>query len=217
MSEDKDIVEGYRQQSGKLPFSRPGSGGSRKMSKPRDGDTMASIRGSGGHKHDDVVTGSAVGRPTALIDGRWKVTGQAQYGDDVRLPGELIGRIVRSKHHYARVLSIDVSAAIELPGVVAVATGQDASGRFGVLPVTKDEHAMAQEKVRHVGDLIACVAATDEATAREAVRLVEVEYEELEAVHDMRQGLEDSDEPIHDRGKYHIGASNVQEGVPGVR
>jgi len=87
MSEDKDIVEGYRQQSGKLPFSRPGSGGSRKMSKPRDEDTIASIREGGGHKHDDVVTGSAIGRPTALVDGQWKVTGQAQYGDDVRLPG----------------------------------------------------------------------------------------------------------------------------------
>ncbi len=105
MSEDKDRVEGYRQQSSKLPFSRPGSGGSRKMSEPRDEDTRARIRGEGGHKHDDVVTGSAIGKSTALIDGRWKVTGQAQYGDDVRLPGELIGRIVRSKHHYARAVS----------------------------------------------------------------------------------------------------------------
>ena len=186
MSEDKDRVEGYRQQSGKLPFPRPGSGGSRGTSDLRDEGAIAGIKGTNEHKHDDLVTGSAVGRPTALVDGRWKVTGQAHYGDDVRLPGELIGRIVRSKHHYARVLSIDVSAALELPGVVAVATGRDASGSFGVLPVTKDEHAMAQEKVRHVGDLVACVAAVDESTAREAVRLIEVEYEELEALHDMR-------------------------------
>ena len=95
MSEDKDRVEGYRQQSGKLPFSRPGSGGSRRISEPRDEDAISNIRGDGGHKHGDLVTGSAVGKPTALVDGRWKVTGQAQYGDDVRLPSELIGRIVR--------------------------------------------------------------------------------------------------------------------------
>ena len=81
MSEDKDRVEGYRQQSGKLPFPRPGSGGSRGTSDLRDEEAIAGIRGSGEHKHDDLVTGSAVGRPTALVDGRWKVTGQAQYGD----------------------------------------------------------------------------------------------------------------------------------------
>ena len=61
MSEDKDIVEGYRQQSGKLPFSRPGSGGSRKMSEPRDEDAIESVKGTSGHKHDDLVTGSAIG------------------------------------------------------------------------------------------------------------------------------------------------------------
>ena len=87
MSEDKDIVEGYRQQSGKLPFSRPGSGGSRRMSEPRDEDAVERVKGVSEHKHDDLVTGSAVGRPTALVDGRWKVTGQALYGDDIRLPG----------------------------------------------------------------------------------------------------------------------------------
>ena len=88
MADDEDKVVGYRQQGGKLPFPRPGSGGSRKFSEPRDEDRIARTRGSGGHKHDDLVTGSAIGKTTALIDGRWKVTGQARYGDDVRLPGE---------------------------------------------------------------------------------------------------------------------------------
>ena len=213
MADEKDKVVGYRQQGGKLPFPRPGSGGSRKFSEPRDEDRIAKTRGSGSHKHNDLVTGSAVGKATPLIDGRWKVTGQAQYGDDVRLPGELIGKIVRSKHHYARVLSIDATRALELPGVAAIATGQDASGTFGVLPVTKDEHAMARDKVRHVGDLVACVAAVDELSAREAARLIEVEYEEMDATHDMRKGLDDADEPIHDRGKYHIGSSNIQKRV----
>ena len=70
---------------------------------------------------------------------------------------------MRSPHHYAKVVSIDTSKAEALPGVIAVATGDDAPNKFGV-PVTKDEHIMAVEKVRHVGDLVACVAAVDEAT-----------------------------------------------------
>ena len=84
---------------------------------------------------------------------------------------------------FAKILSIDCSKALELPGVVAIATGIDAKNKFGVLPVTKDEHAMAGDKVRHAGDLVACVAAEDEATAREAERLIEVEYEILDSIH----------------------------------
>ena len=94
-----------------------------------------------------------------------------------------------------------------------MATGEDAPNKFGVLPVTKDEHAMAVEKVRHVGDLVACVAAVDEATAREAASLIKVEYEVLDSIHDMKKGLEDVDEPIHWRGKYHVGSTNVQKRV----
>ena len=69
---------------------------------------------------------------------------------------------------------------------------------------------MAVEKVRHVGDLVACVAAVDEATAMEALNLFEIEWEVLDPVFDPRKGLEDQDEPIHWRGKYHVGTTNVQ-------
>ncbi len=220
MSEDegKEIV-GYKQQPGKLPFSKPGSGGKDGLSRTTDPMLIPESRGGGlsqpwgPHRHDNLVSGQVIGKPTALVDGGWKVTGQAHYGDDVRIPGELVGRIVRSPHHYARVLSVDFSEAIRLPGVVAIATGQDAKNKFGVLPVTKDEHAMAVDKVRHAGDLVACIAAEDEATAREAERLIEVEYEILDSIHDMREGLEDSENPIHDRGIYHIGESNIQKRV----
>ena len=156
-----DEMVGYRQQTGKLPFSKPGSGGKDQFSKPTDASIIPESQGGskkqpwGPHPHDELVSGQAIGKPTAMVDSRWKVTGQAHYGDDVRLAGELIGRIVRSPHHYARVLSIDVTKALELPGVIAVATGADAANKFGVLPVTKDEHAMAVEKVRHAGDLVA--------------------------------------------------------------
>ena len=168
---------------------------------------------AGDHIHDRDRTGTVVGRSIPLVDSNAKVTGQAWYGDDVRLPGELIGKILRSPHHYAKIKSIDTSRVEALPGVVAVATGQDAPNRFGVLPVTKDEHAMAVEKVRHVGDLVACVAAVDEATAIEALSLFDIEWEELEPVFDPKKGLEDHDEPIHWRGKYHLARTNVQKRV----
>ena len=205
--------------AGKQSFPPPGSGGSNPTMRPRDLDFIPETVGgkepkpAGDHIHDRARTGTSVGKSMPLVDSNAKVTGQAWYGDDVRLPGELIGKILRSPHHYARIKSIDTSKVEALPGVVAVATGQDAPNRFGVLPVTKDEHAMAVEKVRHVGDLVACVAAVDEATAIEALALFEIEWEELEPVFDPKEGLEDHDEPIHWRGKYHLARTNVQKRV----
>jgi len=215
---DKEM-QGYRQQPGKLPFAKPGSGGSKPFSDLRDmemipesqGGTKAQPRGP--NRHDHLITGSVVGKRTPLVDSHWKVTGQAKYGDDIRLPGEAIGKILRSPHHHARIKSIDISAAEEIPGVLAIATGKEYVSRFGVLPVTKDEHALAVDKVRHIGDLVACVAAEDEDTAIQALRAIKVEYEVLDAVHDMRKGIDDAEDPIHDRGKYHIGKSNVQKRV----
>ena len=205
--------------AGKLRFTPPRAGGSRPVSTPRDLDGIPESVGgnepqpAGHHVHDRLRTGTTVGRATALVDANAKVTGQAWYGDDVRLPNEVIGRILRSPHHYARIRSIDTSAAEAMPGVLAIATGDDAPKTFGVLPVTKDEHAMAVEKVRHVGDLVACVAAVDEATAMEALGAIVVDYEELDPEFDPRKGLEDVDEPIHWRGKYHVGRTNVQKRV----
>jgi 4-hydroxybenzoyl-CoA reductase subunit alpha len=221
---------GYKQQpsgvrtdgkrtAGKLVFPPPGSGGSDPHMKERDLDFIPESVGgrepqpAGSHIHDRARTGTSVGKATALVDSNAKVTGQAWYGDDVRLPNECIGKILRSPHHYARIKSIDTTKVEALPGVLAVATGKDAPQSFGVLPVTKDEHAMAQDKVRHVGDLVACVAAVDEATAIQALSLFEVEWEELEPIFDPKKGLEDHDEPIHWRGKYHLESTNVQKRV----
>ena len=228
------MAGGYRQQpggsgkttrkdgkrvAGKQAFPPPGSGGSDPVMAPRDLDYIPEMVGgkeaqpAGAHIHDRARTGTSVGKPTALVDSNAKVTGQAWYGDDVRLPNEVIGKILRSPHHYAKIKSIDTSKVEALPGVLAVATGADSPHQFGVLPVTKDEHAMAVEKVRHVGDLVASVAAVDEATAMEALNLFEVEYEVLEPVFDPKKGLEDTDEPIHWRGKYHLSRTNVQKRV----
>ncbi len=205
--------------AGKQSFPPPGSGGSRPQMAERDLQFIPEMVGgrekqpAGAHVHDRVRTGTTVGKSMKLVDSNAKVTGQAWYGDDVRLANECVAKILRSPHHYARVISIDTSKVEALPGVLAVATGQDSTTSFGVLPVTKDEHAMAVDKVRHVGDLVACVAAVDEATALHALSLFEVEYEELEPVFDPKKGLEDADEPIHWRGKYHLAKTNVQKRV----
>ena len=221
---------GYRQQpnssrkdgkrvAGKQVFPPPGSGGSQPVMKERDLNFIPESVGgkehqpAGSHIHDRIRTGTIVGKPLPLVDSNAKVTGQAWYGDDVRLPNESIGKILRSPHHYAKIKSIDTSKVEALPGVIAVATGADSPNSFGVLPVTKDEHAMAVEKVRHMGDLVACVSAVDEATAIEALGLFEIEWEILEPVFDPKKGLEDSDEPIHWRGKYHLSKTNVQKRV----
>ena len=93
MGEKKsDEIVGYRQQPGKLPFSKPGSGGSNRFSEPRNQKRIPESMGGeleqpwGDHRHDDLVSGTVIGKPTALIDSSWKVTGQAKYGDDIRLP-----------------------------------------------------------------------------------------------------------------------------------
>src|SRR5437899_6313846 len=122
---------------------------------------------------------SVIGKPTPLIDARAKVTGQWVYTDDIKLPGMLIGKILRSPLPYARIVGIDTSKAESLPGVRAVVTGCESTVKFGVLPVSRDETAMAVERVLYLGDCVAGVAADDQEIAIEALRLIDVQYEPL--------------------------------------
>ncbi len=138
-----------------------------------------------------------VGRRLPLVDSWKKVTGAAVYGDDVRFPNTLICRLLRSTLPHARILRIDTSAAEAIPGVRAIVTGADASARFGVLPISQDEEALAIEKVRYVGDIVAAVAADDEETARQGVAAIEVVYERLPDYFDIDEGLDPVEEPIH--------------------
>src|SRR5680860_1850638 len=92
----------------------------------------------------------------------------------------LFGKIVRSTVPHARIVSIDTSAARALPGVKGVLTGQDIPDRvYGIVPKVKDEHALARDKVRYIGDEVAAVVAVDQETADEAARVVTGVYEEL--------------------------------------
>ncbi|MHB8263202.1 MAG: xanthine dehydrogenase family protein molybdopterin-binding subunit [Acidimicrobiales bacterium] len=149
-----------------------------------------------------------VGKPLAKVDARAKVTGSTLYADDLVFPGTLFCKLLRSHHPYARIKHIDLSAALAVEGVVAVITGDDLPIKYGILPVSQDEHALENEKVRYVGDPVAAVAAVDEETAALACEKIRVEYEVLQPVTSIEEALsEPVDEPIHDYG----GPANIHK------
>ncbi len=123
-----------------------------------------------------------LGRNYPRVDAYDKVTGRAAYASDVYLPGMLACKLLPSTRTHARIVKIDTSRAAELPGVHCVITGADFPDiRFGS-GALKDRYIMPTEVVNFVGEPIAAVAADDEATAQEAIDLIEVEYEDLPAV-----------------------------------
>src|SRR5580704_11443759 len=141
---------------------------------------------------------SIIGKRTAMIDAAEKTTGAGKYTDDLTLPGMLIGKILHSPYPHARIRRIDTSRAEKLEGVVAVVVGNDAPNPYGILPVGHDEHALAVDKVRYVGDNVACVVAVSEAVAERALELVDVEYEVLPAYFDPEDSMNAVTNLIHD-------------------
>ena len=141
---------------------------------------------------------SIIGKPVAMVDAAEKTTGSGKYADDLSLPGMLVGKILHSPYPHARIRRIDTSQAEKLDGVVAVAIGQDAPNPYGILPVGHDEHALAIDKVRYVGDNVACVAAIDEATAEKALQLIAVDYDVLPAYFDPEESMKAQTDLIHD-------------------
>ena len=120
-----------------------------------------------------------VGRSVPRVDGIEKVTGQAKFLGDLVVPGMLHGKILRSAYPHARILAIDTSKAEALPGVAAVLTAADLGDS---VPTYNGRPVIAANKVRYVGEPVAAVAATDLATAEEAMSLIDVQYEELPTV-----------------------------------
>ena len=141
-----------------------------------------------------------IGKPLPKVDALGKVTGQTVYADDMALPRMLYGKILGCHYPHARIKHVGTTRAEELPGVVAVLTGADVPVKYGILPVSQDETALAVDKGRFVGDPIAAVAAIDEETAERALDLIEVEYEELPAYMSVEEALTKEGEPIHDYG-----------------
>lgn len=152
----------------------------------------------------DIETpeGIAVGRSTPKLENREKVTGRAEYIDDLYRPGMLHAAILGSPFAHARILSYDVSEALAAPGVVGVTTGDDVpDGRMGAF--IKDEHALAKGKVLYLGEPVAAVAAETLAEARAAVNLIRVDYEELTPVLSPEEGLAEGAPVLHEKlGEY---------------
>ncbi len=146
-----------------------------------------------------------VGQPVSRVEDARLVTGHGRYVDDITLPGQLHAAVLRSPHAHAAIRSIDTSAAARAPGVVAVYTGDDlARDGVGDLPclaqvknrdgsdlVRPPRPALARGRVRFVGDPVAMVVAESAAQATDAVELVEVDYDVLDAVSDTAAALED--------------------------
>src|SRR5262245_11665262 len=99
--------------------------------------------------------GHPIGAYVPMVDGPEKVSGRAKYTADFIAPGTLAGRIYRSPHAHAEILDVDVSAALALPGVLAIVTGEDCDKPFGVLPIARNEYPLARGKVRYKGEPVA--------------------------------------------------------------
>jgi 4-hydroxybenzoyl-CoA reductase subunit alpha len=125
--------------------------------------------------------------------------GKAKFTADLKLPGMLVGKILRSPLAHARILCIDTTKAESLPGVKAVVTGKDTAGvKWGVFAYTRDQQFIQTEKVRYIGDEVAGVAAMDEETALKALDLIDVAYEELPAVFEPMESMASDAELIHE-------------------
>src|SRR4051794_11405828 len=138
-----------------------------------------------------------IGKPIALIDSAGKTTGAGKYTDDLSVPGMLIGKILPSPYPHALIKRIDASRALAFDGVVAVITGEDAPNKYGILPVGHDETALAVDKVRYIGDNVACVVAESESIAEQAVELIDVDYEPLPAYFDPEESMKATADLIH--------------------
>jgi CO/xanthine dehydrogenase Mo-binding subunit len=142
---------------------------------------------------------TAVGLSLVRIDGIDKVAGRAMYAGDLHLPGMAIAKVLRSPVPHARVRRIDATRALALQGVLAVLTRDNldvAGSSFGAY--VRDQEILASEKVRYVGDMVAAVAATEDGVAAEALKLIDVDYEELPAVFTIDDALKNGAPLVHD-------------------
>jgi 4-hydroxybenzoyl-CoA reductase subunit alpha len=149
---------------------------------------------------DNEKSSNVVGRPFRKVDARAKCVGETKFADDIMLPRMLACKILRSHEPHALIKNIDLSKALAVPGVIAVITGKDLPISYGILPVSQDEHALCIDKVRFVGDPVAAVAAIDEDAAFDAMNLIEVEYEKLQTITSIEEGVLIDEPRIHQYG-----------------
>jgi 4-hydroxybenzoyl-CoA reductase subunit alpha len=160
-----------------------------------------------------------IGKRLPRVDAREKVTGDARYAADFAFPGMLWVKLLRSPHAHARILAIDASAAVALPGVKGVLTGTDFDGwTWGWMPKTREEAPLAVDKVRFYGEAVAAVCAVDEATAEAACELIRVDYEELPGVFGIDESTADGAPLVHEdrpgnvSWEFHMDFGDVEAG-----
>ncbi|HEX7928307.1 MAG TPA: xanthine dehydrogenase family protein molybdopterin-binding subunit, partial [bacterium] len=169
------------------------------IKKARTGDAQHAVQaavGDTGHKF--------IGTRQPLVDGVDKVTGRGKYSADFNPADALVGRILRSPHAHAMIKSIDISAALAMPGVRAVVTGDDSDVPFGVLPIAKDEYALARGKVRYKGEEVAAVAAVDAWTAEQALDAIKIEWEILPSYSSPEEAMAEGAVLLHEQRKRNI-------------
>jgi CO/xanthine dehydrogenase Mo-binding subunit len=148
-----------------------------------------------------------VGARVPRYDGVGHVTGRTTYVDDVRVPGMLWAKALRSPHHHAAITALDPRPAEEMRGVHAVITWKDVPlleyGHLEALGIPADEPLLAKDDVRYKGQPIALVAAESEELAAEAVERIEIEFEERPALLDVRQAFDPEAPRIHQWGNWY--------------
>jgi len=165
---------------------------------------------------------SVIGTRPVRPDGVEKVTGKAQYGADIRLSGMIFGRVLRSPHAHARILSIDTSAAEAHPGILAVLTYRDLPaaedkmeelGESNINVKEASDNVLASDKVLYRGHAIAAVAAASPHVAEEALAKIKVEYEILPAVLDVRDAMRE-DAPLLNERRFTKSMGGVMSEKP---
>jgi CO/xanthine dehydrogenase Mo-binding subunit len=162
------------------------------------------------------MAATVIGQRVPRVEGADKVTGRAQYALDKLVPGLVWGKTLRSPHAHARIKRIDASKARAMPGVLAVITARDIRnvlhGRR-----THDQHILAEDVVRFIGEKVAAVAAEDAAIAEAALDLIEVEYEVLEPVVDPELAMSEAAPLLHPDQQSYKGLPKIPEGLRNVQ
>ncbi|MFL7813457.1 MAG: xanthine dehydrogenase family protein molybdopterin-binding subunit [Anaerolineales bacterium] len=157
-----------------------------------------------------------VGKNVIRKDAWEKATGKALYTADLPVDRLSYGAILRSPHHHARILEIDVKAAKDVPGVQAVITAEDIPGEKIFGPLVQDQPSLAREVVRHQGEPIVLVVANSRSAAEKACERIGVSYQELEAVFDPVEAAQPDAPQLHPEGnvvtELHVGDGDIAAG-----
>jgi 4-hydroxybenzoyl-CoA reductase alpha subunit len=153
-----------------------------------------------------------VGKREPMLDAADKATGRARFTDDLAYPGMLHGKILRSPLPHAKILRVDLSGAMKVTGVKAAICGKDIPRKkYGIVPMAKDEYALAIDKVRYIGDDVAAVVATSLDAAEEALSRIRVDYEPLPAVFDPVEAMKPGAPVIHEEVPDNVSAKIRKE------